>query len=265
MAFQSVLSLQDLPPGSMRAVTVAGTSILFVREGDQMYAMEPRCGHAGGPLPEGTLQGHVVTCPWHGSQWDARSGRALSRSMWSAGESVAEKRGSSLSEPAREIRTLGRSAHLRSHRRYKWVRPVQSSPPDRPLPAPARQHASTPVRLRPLVVYGLALAGPTIDCERLVADWSVGGRKRGGVRDVVAERGQLGRRGGAQARRGIHSPRGRGRDETPPAGYLHDDDQPHLTPRAPQRPSRVRIAGRDRPPMGGHGWPCPSRGNAPEV
>ena len=77
MAFQPALSLQDLPPGSMRAVTVAGTSILFVREGDQVYAMEPRCGHAGGPLPEGTLQGHVVTCPWHGSQWDARNGQAL--------------------------------------------------------------------------------------------------------------------------------------------------------------------------------------------
>jgi nitrite reductase/ring-hydroxylating ferredoxin subunit len=31
----------------------------------------------GGPLPEGTLQGHVVTCPWHGSQYDVRTGRAL--------------------------------------------------------------------------------------------------------------------------------------------------------------------------------------------
>jgi nitrite reductase/ring-hydroxylating ferredoxin subunit len=77
MAFQSALPLQDLSPGSLRAVTVAGTALLLVREGDQVYAMDPRCGHAGGPLPEGTLQGHVVTCPWHGSQWDARSGRAL--------------------------------------------------------------------------------------------------------------------------------------------------------------------------------------------
>jgi nitrite reductase/ring-hydroxylating ferredoxin subunit len=77
MAFQSALALSDLPPGSMRAVTVGGTSILVVREGDQVYAMEPRCGHAGGPLPQGTLQGHVVTCPWHGSQWDATNGRAL--------------------------------------------------------------------------------------------------------------------------------------------------------------------------------------------
>jgi hypothetical protein len=56
--------------------------------------------------------------------------------MWSAGEPAAEKRASSLSEPACEIHTLGRSAHLCSPRRYTWVRPVQSSPPDRPLPAP---------------------------------------------------------------------------------------------------------------------------------
>ncbi len=77
MVFQPALSLQDLPPGSMRAISVAGTAVLLVRDGDQIYAMEPRCGHAGGPLPEGTVQGHVVTCPWHGSQWDASSGRAL--------------------------------------------------------------------------------------------------------------------------------------------------------------------------------------------
>jgi nitrite reductase/ring-hydroxylating ferredoxin subunit len=77
MTFQPTLALQDLPAGSMRAVTIAGTAILLVREAHQVYAMEPRCGHAGGPLPEGTLRGHVVTCPWHGSQWDATSGRAL--------------------------------------------------------------------------------------------------------------------------------------------------------------------------------------------
>jgi nitrite reductase/ring-hydroxylating ferredoxin subunit len=77
MAFQHASSLEELPPNSMRAVTVASTPVLLVREGDQVYALEPRCGHMGGPLPEGTLQGHIVTCPWHGSQYDARTGRAI--------------------------------------------------------------------------------------------------------------------------------------------------------------------------------------------
>jgi nitrite reductase/ring-hydroxylating ferredoxin subunit len=77
MAFQHASSLDDLPPNSMRSVTIASAPVLLVRERDQVYALEPRCGHMGGPLAEGTLQGHVVTCPWHGSQYDARTGHAI--------------------------------------------------------------------------------------------------------------------------------------------------------------------------------------------
>jgi nitrite reductase/ring-hydroxylating ferredoxin subunit len=77
MAFQHASSLDELLPNGMRAVTLSGTSVLLVREGDQVYALEPQCGHMGGPLPDGTLEGHVVTCPWHGSQYDVRTGRAL--------------------------------------------------------------------------------------------------------------------------------------------------------------------------------------------
>jgi len=77
MAFQHASSLDELPPNSMRAVTLSGVPVLLVREGDQVYALEPRCGHQGGPLPEGTLEGHIVICPWHGSEYDVRTGRAL--------------------------------------------------------------------------------------------------------------------------------------------------------------------------------------------
>jgi nitrite reductase/ring-hydroxylating ferredoxin subunit len=77
MTFQHASSLDELPPNSMRGVTIANTPVLLVREGDQVYALEPRCGHMGGPLAEGTLQGHVVTCPWHGSQYDVRTGLAI--------------------------------------------------------------------------------------------------------------------------------------------------------------------------------------------
>ena len=46
MAFQHASPLNELPPNSMRAVSVASTPVLLVREGDQVYALEPRCGHA---------------------------------------------------------------------------------------------------------------------------------------------------------------------------------------------------------------------------
>lgn len=77
MAFQSACSLADLPVNTMRAVAVGDATVLLVRDGDQVYALESRCGHMGGPLAEGTLNGRIVTCPWHGSQYDARTGRAI--------------------------------------------------------------------------------------------------------------------------------------------------------------------------------------------
>jgi nitrite reductase/ring-hydroxylating ferredoxin subunit len=77
MAFQTAIRLDDLPPGSMREVVIAGTRILIVRDGNRVYAVGAVCRHAGGPLAQGKLDGHIVTCPWHGSRWDAGSGRAL--------------------------------------------------------------------------------------------------------------------------------------------------------------------------------------------
>jgi nitrite reductase/ring-hydroxylating ferredoxin subunit len=45
MTFQHASSLHELPPNSMRGVSIANTPVLLVRESDQVYALEPRCGH----------------------------------------------------------------------------------------------------------------------------------------------------------------------------------------------------------------------------
>jgi nitrite reductase/ring-hydroxylating ferredoxin subunit len=39
------------------------------------YALDGICPHAGGPLGEGTLRGAIITCPWHGWQFDVTNGR----------------------------------------------------------------------------------------------------------------------------------------------------------------------------------------------
>jgi 3-phenylpropionate/trans-cinnamate dioxygenase ferredoxin subunit len=36
------------------------------------------CTHDGGPLAEGELSDHVITCPRHGARFDIRTGKALS-------------------------------------------------------------------------------------------------------------------------------------------------------------------------------------------
>ena len=38
------------------------------------YALDDRCSHRGGPLSEGTLEGGVVTCPWHFGKFDLETG-----------------------------------------------------------------------------------------------------------------------------------------------------------------------------------------------
>jgi nitrite reductase/ring-hydroxylating ferredoxin subunit len=61
-----------------KLVEAAGQRIALFKLGDSYYAIEETCPHAGGPLSEGSLAGDVVTCPWHGSRFDVRTGAVLS-------------------------------------------------------------------------------------------------------------------------------------------------------------------------------------------
>jgi nitrite reductase/ring-hydroxylating ferredoxin subunit/uncharacterized membrane protein len=65
----------DFPEGELRKAVADSMPVLLVRRAGQLFAMSDTCSHAGGPLNEGTLDGTVVTCPWHGSRFDVRSGR----------------------------------------------------------------------------------------------------------------------------------------------------------------------------------------------
>jgi nitrite reductase/ring-hydroxylating ferredoxin subunit len=64
-----VAALTDVPDGGMKRVDAAGYPVLLVRRGDGVHAIAAVCAHQGGPLEEGTLDGDVVTCPWHGSRF----------------------------------------------------------------------------------------------------------------------------------------------------------------------------------------------------
>ena len=69
--FNAVLEENELQGGAMRAVEVGGVPVLVSRsEGGEVCAIANTCTHMGGPLNEGERDGDVVTCPWHGSQFD---------------------------------------------------------------------------------------------------------------------------------------------------------------------------------------------------
>jgi len=72
----------ELSPGQMKRVVVSGREILIARVGDRYYAADNRCPHMGGNLSQGTLDGTVVTCPRHGSQFDLSNGNIIRWTTW---------------------------------------------------------------------------------------------------------------------------------------------------------------------------------------
>ncbi|HEU0025904.1 MAG TPA: non-heme iron oxygenase ferredoxin subunit [Ktedonobacterales bacterium] len=75
--FIAIARLSDIPPGGLRRVEVGGRLILLARVADHVYAADDDCTHTGGPLDEGELQGHVLTCPIHLARFDVRDGSVL--------------------------------------------------------------------------------------------------------------------------------------------------------------------------------------------
>jgi nitrite reductase/ring-hydroxylating ferredoxin subunit/uncharacterized membrane protein len=75
--YEAVLPLESVEENKLYRVTAAGVPVVLLRQGLQFYAISATCPHAGGPLDEGTLDGDVVECPWHGSRFCMRDGRVL--------------------------------------------------------------------------------------------------------------------------------------------------------------------------------------------
>lgn len=68
---------EDILPGEMKQFDLKEEEILVVNLGDQFYCLGGRCSHAGAPLAEGDLEGEVLTCPWHYSQFKITDGSVL--------------------------------------------------------------------------------------------------------------------------------------------------------------------------------------------
>lgn len=69
-----VASVSDVPVGEGREFVVGGRIVALFHVGDDFRALDGICPHAGGPLAKGKLNGCIVTCPWHGWQFDVTNG-----------------------------------------------------------------------------------------------------------------------------------------------------------------------------------------------
>jgi nitrite reductase (NADH) small subunit len=54
-----------------------GDIALFRTSADEVFALDDRCPHKGGPLSQGLIYGKRVACPLHNWQIDLESGQAL--------------------------------------------------------------------------------------------------------------------------------------------------------------------------------------------
>lgn len=61
--------------GAAVAGEVAGQRLAVTKMPDGPVALADRCSHRGGPLSEGEIVDGCFSCPWHGSRFDARTGR----------------------------------------------------------------------------------------------------------------------------------------------------------------------------------------------
>ena len=77
MAFVRIVKVAEVPPGTIRELEVEGKAVAIANVGGKIYAIHGTCLHEGGPLGEGALEGKVVTCPWHGWQFDVTNGREV--------------------------------------------------------------------------------------------------------------------------------------------------------------------------------------------
>jgi 3-phenylpropionate/trans-cinnamate dioxygenase ferredoxin component len=73
-AFERVLGVAELPPGTMRRVTFGDLDVLLAHTPEGIVAVDDRCPHMSAPLSIGRLEGCIVDCPLHNGQFDLATG-----------------------------------------------------------------------------------------------------------------------------------------------------------------------------------------------
>ena len=77
MSMIDIAALTDIPAQGARVVrTPQGCVAIFRTATDEVFALDDRCPHKGGPLSEGIVHGTSVTCPLHNWVFDMATGRA---------------------------------------------------------------------------------------------------------------------------------------------------------------------------------------------
>jgi nitrite reductase/ring-hydroxylating ferredoxin subunit len=85
--------VSDCPPGTALELFAGDRVIALFNVDGTLHALDGVCPHQGGPLGQGMLEGCIVTCPWHGWQFDVQTGK--------------HQTGSQIVQPRYEVRVEG--------------------------------------------------------------------------------------------------------------------------------------------------------------
>jgi nitrite reductase/ring-hydroxylating ferredoxin subunit len=82
----------EIPPGERKLVSVRGRDVVVFNVKGELFALLDRCPHQGGSLCRGKLvglveadgpgryrytrRGEIIRCPWHGWEFDLRTGKS---------------------------------------------------------------------------------------------------------------------------------------------------------------------------------------------
>ncbi|MGD9143350.1 MAG: Rieske (2Fe-2S) protein [Dehalococcoidia bacterium] len=94
--------ISDFPEGKPNEVVIDGHEILLAQVGGKFHAVSNRCLHLNGKLSGGTLDGTVITCPRHSSQFDIKDGSVV---RWLKGSGIV----------ASVVKTIKQSKTLRTY------------------------------------------------------------------------------------------------------------------------------------------------------
>jgi 3-phenylpropionate/trans-cinnamate dioxygenase ferredoxin subunit len=89
--YVEVMKAEALQEGQMKEVKAGGQAVLLAKVGGKFYAAENKCPHMGGNLSQGKLEGTVVTCPLHGSQYELMDGSVIRWTTWPGAVVAATK------------------------------------------------------------------------------------------------------------------------------------------------------------------------------
>lgn len=71
----ALCNTNDCGPGTAREFVAEDRIVALYNVDGAFHALDGVCPHQGGPLGQGGLNGCIVTCPWHGWQFDVRNGQ----------------------------------------------------------------------------------------------------------------------------------------------------------------------------------------------